>query len=91
MGIPASLSSFVKTPNAGRFLCYIYCLSNLRQEYGGSVFGLAGVDLRLNDTWSLVGQARYRWAEDELGGNFAGFGTIDLSGFDYTVGAAFHF
>jgi len=56
-----------------------------------SLFGLAGLDVRMNDNWSLVGQARYRWAEDELGGNFAGFGTIDLSGFDYVFGAAFHF
>lgn len=56
-----------------------------------ALFGVAGLDINFGGAWSLVGQARYRWAEDELGGNFAGFGTIDLSGFDYTIGAAFHF
>jgi hypothetical protein len=56
-----------------------------------SLFALTGLDVRLGDAWSLVGQFRYRWADDELGGNFAGFGNLDLSGFDYTFGAAFHF
>jgi hypothetical protein len=55
------------------------------------LFGVAGLDINFGGPWSLVGQARYRWADDELGGNFAGFGTLDLSGFDYVFGAAFHF
>jgi hypothetical protein len=54
-------------------------------------FGVAGIDLRMGAGWSLVAQGRWRDASDELGGQFAGFGELDLSGFDYEVGLAFHF
>jgi len=55
------------------------------------LFAVAGLDIRLGHAMSLVAQARWRDADDELGGAFVGFGKIDLSGLDYSIGFAYNF
>lgn len=54
------------------------------------LLGLAGIEVPLTFTWRFLAEGRYRWAEDELGGDFAGFGEIDLSGFEVTVGFSYN-
>lgn len=55
------------------------------------LFALAGIDFRLSNRWSFFFEGRYRWAEDELNKDFAGFGTIDLSGFQAVGGFSYNF
>jgi hypothetical protein len=55
------------------------------------VFALAGLDVRLGGRWSFFFEGRYRWAEDELNRDFAGFGTIDLSGLQLAGGFSYNF
>ncbi len=55
------------------------------------LFALAGVDIRLSHRWSFFFEGRYRWADDELNKDFAGFGTIDLSGTQAAGGLSFNF
>jgi hypothetical protein len=55
------------------------------------LLALAGLDLPLGFSWSLFFEGRYRWAEDELNLDFAGFGTIDLSGYELTAGLSWNF
>ena len=54
-------------------------------------FALAGLDFRLSHRWSFFFEGRYRWAEDELNKDFAGFGTIDLSGAELVGGFSYNF
>ncbi len=55
------------------------------------VFGLAGLDIPLSHNWSFIVEARYRWAEDTLSEDFAGFGELDLSGYKISVGIGISF
>ncbi len=55
------------------------------------LFALAGFDFRLSHRWSFFFEGRYRWADDELNKDFAGFGTIDLSGFQAVGGFSYNF
>ncbi len=55
------------------------------------LFALAGFDFRLSHRWSFFFEGRYRWAEAELNKDFAGFGTIDLSGVQAVGGFAYNF
>jgi len=55
------------------------------------LFALGGVDIPLGYRWSFFFEGRYRWAEDELDRDFAGFGTIDLSGIELTGGFSWNF
>ncbi len=55
------------------------------------LLALAGIDFRLSRQWSFFFEGRYRWAEDELNGDFAGFGTIDLSGLQVVGGFSYNF
>ena len=52
---------------------------------------LAGLELPFGRTWSLLLEGRYSWADDDLGGDFAGLGEIDLSGPSAYIGGSFHF
>jgi hypothetical protein len=52
---------------------------------------LAGLDFRLSHNWSFFFEGRYRWSEDELGDDFSGFGTIDLSGGQMVGGFSYNF
>lgn len=53
--------------------------------------GLAGIDLPLTDRWSVFAEGRYRYSDDELGQDFSGFGTIDLSGYELALGFSWNF
>lgn len=55
------------------------------------ILAVVGLDIRLGHAVSLVAQARWRDADDELGGDFVGFGKLDLSGIDYALGFAYSF
>ncbi len=54
-------------------------------------FALAGLDFNLSPGWSFFLEGRWRNADDTLGDDFAGFGKLDLSGFEYSGGLAFKF
>jgi opacity protein-like surface antigen len=54
-------------------------------------FLVAGLEVPLGRSWSLYGEGRWRDAEDELSGDFDGFGTLDLSGRELAFGASFRF
>jgi hypothetical protein len=41
--------------------------------------------------WSFLFEGRYRWSEAELGDDFSGLGTIDLSGLELTAGFSWNF
>jgi hypothetical protein len=55
------------------------------------LFALVGLDFRLSHNWSFFFEGRYRWSEDEMGGDFSGFGTIDLSGGQMVGGLSYNF
>jgi hypothetical protein len=55
------------------------------------LFALAGLDVPLGYRWSFFFEGRYRWGEDELNRDFAGFGTIDLGGIELTGGFSWNF
>jgi len=44
------------------------------------VHGLAGIELPVAHSATLLFEVRYSWAEEELSGDFSGLGTLDLSG-----------
>jgi outer membrane protein W len=54
-------------------------------------YGLVGIEVPVGNTWSLFGEARWRSVEDELSGDFAGFGDLDLSGREIYAGASWRF
>ncbi len=55
------------------------------------LFALAGIDVPLGFRWSFFAEGRLRWAEAELNKDFAGFGTIDLSGYQLVGGFSWNF
>ena len=60
----------------------------------GSTFGYygqAGLQVPLGETWSLIAEGRWQWAEAELGGDFDGFGDLDLSGSELRLGVCWKF
>lgn len=60
----------------------------------GEAFGyylLAGVEIPVSRTVSLFAEGRWRDADDELDRDFAGFGTLDLSGRSLAAGVAIGF
>jgi hypothetical protein len=52
---------------------------------------LAGLSVPLSPEWSIFGEARWDWADDELSDDFQGFGTLDLSGRRITGGFSWTF
>lgn len=54
-------------------------------------FYLAGLDIPLSPTWSVFAEARWHKASDQLGGDFGGFGKIDLSGRQIAAGMSWTF
>jgi len=52
---------------------------------------LAGVELPASPRFNVVIEGRYAWAEDSLGGAFAGLGDIDLGGTSLFFGTSFRF
>jgi len=55
------------------------------------LLALAGIDFRLSHSWSFFFEGRYRWSDDEMNKDFAGFGTIDLSGAQLVGGFSYNF
>ena len=52
---------------------------------------LAGVEVPIGDAWSLVFEGRWRNADDELEGDLAGLGTLDLGGTEISAGFSYRF
>jgi opacity protein-like surface antigen len=50
-----------------------------------------GLDYSLTPNVSLNAEAKYNWAKAKLGTDFSGFGDIDLSGYQTTLGLGFRF
>lgn len=60
----------------------------------GETFGyhyLLGLDIPLGQQFSIFAEGRWQEAEDDLAGDFQGFGTLDLSGREIRAGAAWSF
>ncbi len=60
----------------------------------GEAFGtyyLAGIEVPIGSTWSLFAEGKWTQVDDEFTGDFAGLGTLDLSGDAYSAGIAFNF
>lgn len=55
------------------------------------LLGVAGVDVHLSPWWSFLAEGRWREAEDDVGDDYAGYGTLDLSGWEFSAGFAFNF
>ncbi len=55
------------------------------------VNALAGVDVTLNNSLVLTGQARYDWAKASMGQDFVGFQKMDLSGLQMSLGIGVRF
>ena len=54
-------------------------------------YGQFGLDFPLSRNWSIFTEARWQGASDDLGGDFSGLGTLDLSGWDVRVGGSWSF
>lgn len=59
--------------------------------YTFGTYAQAGLQVPLGGTWSLIAEGRWQWAEAELGGDFQGFGDLDLSGSEFRLGASWRF
>jgi len=60
----------------------------------GAVFGyyaLAGLDIPISSNFSVFGEARWDRAKDDLNGDFATLGKIDVGGSKYMGGVSWHF
>ncbi len=53
--------------------------------------GLAGLDFPMSFRWSVFAEGRYRYSDAELGQDFSGFGTLDLSGYEVALGFSWNF
>lgn len=63
-------------------------------EDEGEVLGwywVAGLEVPIGPQWSLFAEGRWHNAEDELSGDFAGLGDLDLSGRQISGGASWRF
>ncbi len=54
-------------------------------------FALAGIEVPISRAFSLLAEARWRRAEDDLSGEFAMDHEIDLSGTELTIGMSWNF
>lgn len=54
-------------------------------------YGLVGLEVPVGAQWGLFAEGRWRNVEDELSGDFAGFGDLDLSGRELYLGASWRF
>lgn len=60
----------------------------------GDTFGyhyLVGLDIPLGSQFSIFAEARWQEADDDLDGDFEGFGTLDLSGREIRAGLSWSF
>lgn len=65
-----------------------------RFSASGETFGFylqAGLEIPLGENWSIFGEAKWNRAEDDLEGDFAGFGELDLSSRDIAGGFSWSF
>lgn len=54
-------------------------------------YWLAGVEVPFGRNWGVFAEGRWHRAEDELGGDFEGFGDLDLSGREISAGFSWTF
>lgn len=54
-------------------------------------YWLVGIEVPVGPQWGLFAEGRWRNVEDELAGDFAGFGDLDLSGRELSLGASWRF
>lgn len=50
-----------------------------------------GLELPVSPGFHVVLEGRYAWSDDQLGGDFAGFGNIELGGASMLLGASWRF
>ncbi len=96
LGVGGGLVSW-RLEEAGRFIDFttaqgeIFAARFVDEGTTLAWYALAGVEVGLSPTWSLLVEARWRSADDELSGDFAGLGTLDLSGTELTCGVSLNF
>lgn len=57
-----------------------------------SALAMVGFDVRVTRGWALFVEGRYRWAEDDLGDDFAGLAqTLNLAGYQLSAGISLDF
>lgn len=54
-------------------------------------FGLVGLDITVGYDWTFFVEGRYTVAEDDLSGDFSGFGTLDLGQNQVSAGFSWRF
>lgn len=59
--------------------------------WGPSAYGSLGMDVTLTPRIALTADARFAYARASVGGDFAGFDKVDLSGLATTAGLTFRF
>ncbi len=60
-------------------------------RWTGEVHAFAGMDVALGPRYILTGRAQYTWAQSQLGSDFVGPNSVDLSGLSVTAGVGFRF
>ena len=63
-------------------------------DSSGGTFGWSGIfglEIPFSQKWSLLLEGRWQGIRAELEGDFQGFGTLDLSGSNFRIGAAYGF
>ncbi|MEW5805746.1 MAG: hypothetical protein AB1756_00065 [Acidobacteriota bacterium] len=52
---------------------------------------LAGLEIAFDSNWSILMEAKYNSVDDDLNNDFVDYGTIDLSGWNFTFGTSVRF
>jgi hypothetical protein len=60
-------------------------------RWTGALHAFAGMDAALGPRYILTGRAQYTWAKSQLGSDFVGPNSVDLSGLSLTVGVGVRF
>ena len=60
-------------------------------RWTGTLHAFAGMDVALGPRYILTGRAQYTWAKSQLGSDFVGPNSVDLSGLAVTVGVGVRF
>lgn len=69
----------------------IYYDSFISDGVAIGVHALAGLEIAFDRGWSIMMEAKYNNVDDDLNNDFADFGTIDLSGWTFSMGTSFRF
>ncbi len=81
----------------GRFIDFtpppptIFRANSVAEGDAYGYYGLAGFEVPIGRSWGFFAEGRWHEVDDELTDDFAGFGTLDLSGRDLSAGVTYRF